>query len=46
MRPATQILLFSLAVAGAWLTGIYFGATWERESMVLVSADRLCVCKP
>jgi len=44
-HPATVILICCVATCGAWLFGIYFGAKWERESMALVRADRLCVCK-
>jgi len=43
--PATIILVGATVICAVWLLGIYFGAMWERESMALVRADRLCVCK-
>jgi hypothetical protein len=44
--PATMILVGAALICAVWLLGIYVGAMWERESMALVRADRLCVCKP
>jgi len=44
--PATTILVGTTVICAVWLVGIYIGAMWERESIGLVAADRLCVCKP
>jgi hypothetical protein len=41
MKAPTQILLYSLAVAAAWLLGIAVGAQWERQSAALANAGML-----